>query len=995
VVSDVRELLPGLPSSPQLEPAEARFRLFDSIATFLKTASQRQPLVLVLDDLHWADQPSLALLQFVARELGGARLLIVGTYRDMELSRQHPLAEALGELNRERLFQRVLLRGLTQEDVGRFIEMTSGNTAPRGLVEAVHTQTEGNPLFVTEVVRLLVQEGELGAEQVRETDSWTIRIPEGVREVIGRRLNRLSQRCNEALTVASVVGREFASAQIAPLVEDMTEDRLFEILEEALAARVIEELPQSMGQYQFTHALIQETLSGELSTTRKVRLHARIAEALEELYGDHADSHAPELAHHYYEAEAMTGSEKLVRYSLIAGERALASYAHEEALTQFGRALAAKEGSSPGREGATDAETADIFSGLGHAQAALNETQEAVSSLGRAFDYYVEAGDLSRAVAIAQNPQSATFMRGMRDIISQAVQLAPAGSLESGRVLSSHGYCLGMVSGGYESAQEAFDQALAIARANNDTALEMRVLANSANTDGWHMRWETCLAKSLQALELASGVDDYYSKVRAHLWAILSLLAVSGDVEGARFHAAELRATADRMRDTIWLARSYYYETWLFCLAGLWQSARDVNDQGLALFPTSGMLLGQRALLEHQVGDDTQGNAYLQRFLDLSVAMGVALVEGSASMMSLAQLSRITGRGELFSTSFRTVPSSHPFGVFSGLCGLALLAVQKGDVPLSVEMYSALVPQLGTSATPADLSVDHLLGLLSQTMGDLDQAKAHFEDALAFCRKAGYRPELAWTCCDYADILLDRDDEGDRAKAMSLLDESLAISSELGMRPLMERVLARKLELQGIASVDIRTSIDHVVAAVQTEQPDLRSHAAPDGTVTILFSDIEGSTQMTERLGDQRMQQVLRGHNDIVRHEVAAYGGFEVKSLGDGFMLAFSSARRGLQCAMAIQRAFAAHNLEHSDNPVLVRMGLHTGEFIQEMDDFFGKNVILASRIADQARGGEILVSSLLKELTESAGDIHFGEGQDVELKGLAGINRVYALESV
>ena len=126
--------------------------------------------------------------------------MLIGTYRDVELSREHPLAEALGELTRERLFQRVLLRGLSQEDVGRFIEMTSGNSAPQGLVEAVHSQTEGNPLFVTEVVRLLVQEGELGADKVRGADSWTIRIPEGVREVIRRRLNRLFQRCNEALT---------------------------------------------------------------------------------------------------------------------------------------------------------------------------------------------------------------------------------------------------------------------------------------------------------------------------------------------------------------------------------------------------------------------------------------------------------------------------------------------------------------------------------------------------------------------------------------------------------------------------------------------------------------------------------------------------------------------------------------------------------------------------------------------------------------------------
>ena len=121
--------------------------MFDSITAFLKTASQRQPLVLVLDDLHWADQPSLALLQFVARELSGARVLIIGTYRDMELSRHHPLAEALGELTRERLFQRVLLRGLTQGGVISFIEMTSGHAVPRGLAEAVHTQTEGNPFL--------------------------------------------------------------------------------------------------------------------------------------------------------------------------------------------------------------------------------------------------------------------------------------------------------------------------------------------------------------------------------------------------------------------------------------------------------------------------------------------------------------------------------------------------------------------------------------------------------------------------------------------------------------------------------------------------------------------------------------------------------------------------------------------------------------------------------------------------------------------------------
>ena len=310
--------------------------------------------------------------------------------------------------------------------------------------------------------------------------------------------------------------------------------------------------------------------------------------------------------------------------------------------------------------------------------------------------------------------------------------------------------------------------------------------------------------------------------------------------------------------------------------------------------------------------------------------------------------------------------------------GFAVIVDVAGSDAAAVrEHYATLEWMKGTMLGAQHLAGDRVLGLLAQAMGNLDLAESHFEDALAFYRERRHRPELAWSCCDYPDALRERDAEGDRAKAIALLDESLAISSKLGMRPLMERVLTRKLELQGVASVDIRTSIDAVASAVQTEQPDLRSQAAPDGTVTILFSDIEGSTQMTERLGDQRMQQVLRGHNDIVRNQLAAYYGFEVKSLGDGFMLAFSSARRALQCAMAIQRAFAAHNQEHAEEPVLVRIGLHTGELVQEMEDFFGKNVILASRIADQAKGGEILVSALLKELTDSAGDIRFSEEQE------------------
>jgi len=188
----------------------------------------------------------------------------------------------------------------------------------------------------------------------------------------------------------------------------------------------------------------------------------------------------------------------------------------------------------------------------------------------------------------------------------------------------------------------------------------------------------------------------------------------------------------------------------------------------------------------------------------------------------------------------------------------------------------------------------------------------------------------------------------------------------------------------------VTTTIDNVAASVVMERPNLQAHAAPDGTVSILFSDIENSTMMTERLGDLRAQAVLHEHNDLIRKQVAEQKGFEVKSMGDGFMVAFSSARRALLCAIGIQRAFEEYSKQHPSEPIRVRIGLHMGEAISEGGDFFGKTVIMAARIGAKANAGEILVSSVFKAVTESAGDLQFDQGYDVELKGLSGIHRVH-----
>ena len=248
IVTDVKDRLPELQPPPKMDdPDSARFRLFDSIASFLRSASQARPLVIVLDDLHWSDQPSLSFLEFMARELGQSRVLLVCTYRDVELNRRHPLTVTLGDLARERLYERVVLRGLTEGDVARFIEIASGFAPPSELSATVYRHTEGNPLFLTEVVRELVQSGELSENRESGTSTWSIRIPEGVREVIGRRLDRLSERANEVLTTAAVVGRDFRFEVLKELAEDTSEGQLLDVLDEALDARLIEEFSGEIG----------------------------------------------------------------------------------------------------------------------------------------------------------------------------------------------------------------------------------------------------------------------------------------------------------------------------------------------------------------------------------------------------------------------------------------------------------------------------------------------------------------------------------------------------------------------------------------------------------------------------------------------------------------------------------------------------------------------------------------------------------------------------
>jgi class 3 adenylate cyclase len=992
VVSEVRERLPGLPAATKLEPEQARFRLFDSITTFLKNAANRQPLVLVLDDLHWADKPSLLLLQFLAREQQGSRILLLGTYRDVELRRQHSLSETLAVLAREQHSERIVLRGLSQGDVARFIEMTADMAAPEPLVAAVYRETEGNPFFIHEVVRLLARDGRL--QQSAPSASWSVAIPQGIREVIGRRLNQLSEDCNRVLTLASVLGREFDLAVLGR-VTDLSEDRVLEVVDEALGARLIEEMPGTVGHHRFAHALVQETLYDELNTTRRVRLHRRIAEALETHYGSQIDRHLAELAHHAVEGAHGGGDvDKAVTYATKAGDRAVALHAYEDAIPHYERALQALEL----KETPEALAHCDLLLALGHAQRLAADRDRARETLREAVAIARVRSDPLRLARGATGLAWASHVLGLPNEASVALleeALAAIGDRDClERVQALDALTMELSLGPTNArAKSVADKAVEVARRLGDpnalvVALNSRFFAYFTPAD-----LDDREASLREMLQHAQAVDDPSWQMSAH--GLLRIIAFErGDRAEFEAHYTAEEALLGRTQAGALIYFHHLSTATRALLDANWEEAERLAQ---AAFARGRRVLGNLAV---QMGGVQMAAIMLARDqIEASVAgfeasagehvqpawkCAVAWVYGEAGRVDEARaLLR-----RLCADNFAAIPWDGNW--LTAIACLAYAAALVGDPLSAAQLYQALAPypkrivHAGAAASLLN-STSYHLGNLARVLGRLDEAAQHFEDSLAVTSRLGARYWAAQTELAYADLLGERDASGDRQRALALVNRALDMGRETNTPSIMRRALESKLRLQRIDSGDTQHSITAVVSQVQRERPDLRSHAAPDGTVTILFSDIEGSTQMTERLGDQRWLQVLREHNRMVREQVAAHGGFEVKSQGDGFMIAFQSARRALLCAVAIQRAFAAYAAAHTDEALRVRIGLHAGEVIKEADDFFGKNVILASRIAAQAQGGEILVSSLVKELTHSSGDIRFDVERRAELKGLSG----------
>ncbi|HLA24068.1 MAG TPA: protein kinase [bacterium] len=397
IIPDLAVALPGLVPSPPLEETHERLRLYDAVADFFVRLSRRAPAVLMLDDLHWADGATLQLLRHLSRRLRGERILLVGTYRDVELDRQHPLADLLRDMNRERLYQRILLRRLNTDGVRAMIASMFGvDQVSEEFGALIYRETEGNPFFVEEVLKHLVESGAIYREEGRwqRKEIAEIEVPQSVKEVIGRRLEQVSDACRQTLTIAAVIGKRF-DFDVLVRTAEATEDQVLDAIEEAMRSQLLsEEKVGGAVMYDFAHALIRETLYEGLSLRRRMRLHQRVGESLETVYARNMDAVVEDLAFHFARGP-QADVDKAVAYALRAAEKAQRVHAHEEAVKFYAETLDLL------REAGRDAEAADVVEHLAEPTfLATGDREKATALLQEALAYFDRTGDRLRAAEV-------------------------------------------------------------------------------------------------------------------------------------------------------------------------------------------------------------------------------------------------------------------------------------------------------------------------------------------------------------------------------------------------------------------------------------------------------------------------------------------------------------------------------------------------------------------------------------------------------------------
>src|SRR5438034_379419 len=801
---------PSLP--PQSE--HARFYLFDAVATFLRSRPDHTPLVLVFDDLQWADTPSLLLLQFLVHELRDTAMLVVATYRELE-ARQNPhVADVLGALARDG--RHLPLRGFGEEEVALFIEGKTGRSASAALVRAVHRETEGNPFFVDEIVHLLVAERAL--ERRDATIPRGLPVPQGVREAIRRRLGPLPAPCRDALTLPSVVGREFGLGAVQHAC-GLGADALLDVLGPALGREILVRDRRMAGRYRFAHALIRETIYEELGAAERARLHGRIGEVLETLHQRDPTPHLATLAHHLLEAVPAGGAEKAITYSTRAARYAEASLAYEDAAVLFERALEVLAEAHP----ADARERCELLLARGGAQWKAGDGPTARET-------FRQAADIARRIGDA--PLMARSALGFAGEGSRLLWVRSA-VVDQPRI---------------ELLEEALHRP-----GGGDPGPRVQLLARLAINLYWAPQPERVLALSEEALTLARRLGDpcqLAAALRARLIALWrpetaeERLAIADEIVtlGQRTGDRELSLLGHRFRIVGFLERGDVVaadreiEAWAQ-IAGelrqplhltdlaIWRATRAIMDGRFAEGEEQAKRafeLGQRErdaqpTMRHEI--QTIILHFHQGRLDQHLGRSQPRADVPAPMFLRCARAfwwsetdrQGEARLELSALAKEGFPLPHDGAWVVSMGLLSTVAAELNDRASAAKLYDLLAPYAGRVGIAAaglacSGSGSYHLGLLAATPGRVADAIRHYEDAATVHERMGARPFLAWTQLAHARLLLTRDAGARRREATALLTSALATARELGMDGLVAKM--RHLGLDTAAAVDAQEPAD-------------------------------------------------------------------------------------------------------------------------------------------------------------------------------------------
>jgi eukaryotic-like serine/threonine-protein kinase len=1006
IVTELRDRFPELPKPQPLDPEQARFRLLDSVSTFLVNAANRRPLAICLEDIHLADTPSLQLLEFLARRLTGARVFVLATYRDDDPERADVISELRTSLSRERGYTHLKLRGLAPPHVKAMLEgilqQPLDSTRELAVVDAIQEESDGNPYFIEETVRHLIDSGAIRQSDGRwTTDARDIRelgIPHGVRAAVAGRLSRLSDDSRELLQTAAAIGQEFRLETLAT-VTGLRRPAVVERLQEAVDGAVIR---ATGDRYAFAHSTTRESLYEDLQPARRMQLHQKIGESLEQLYGNRIASRLGEVAHHLVKAAPIGDAGKAGDYARRAGERAAALYAYEEAAAHFLNAIQL-----------SDSVAADPLR-RGGLLLALADARRRAGDVENAKATFLEAAALGQSLNLSEQYASAALGYGagpggfsptsqgdetLITLLRGALEALPGGdSALKVRVMARLAVELSY-SGELTEPDALSTCAVEMAERLADTSLvELALYSRQWSVMGPDTI-EDHLAASEEIVRVASAAGDRDMEFAGHHLRLIALLQL-GRLDAVDRQIVACDKLADELRQPDYLWWVAVFRTMRALVQGRFAEAERLSHAALSLGQR-----GQEELANVVFGAQSFMIKWGAGGLEELVETGRTFADryGQAWRTATIWLLTETGHIEEARARFRALAdvdftTLRPNGEWlTAICGLALASVSLSEHEAAETLYQLLLPYAdrytGFLAGAGFLGSNHAyLGFAAKAAGRLDDAVDHFEQALERNAAIGAHYVTPRVHGELAATLVLRDAPGDRGRAAQLAESGVELARKLGMRAEVERLMTSRLEERGARGIDLTSSIEAVAISVEHDRPDLAPVAAPDGTVTIMFSDIEASTHLTERLGDPAWLALLRRHDRIVRRQLMAHGGFEVKSQGDGFMMAFGSARSAVHCAIAIQAEFTHYRERHPGEPLHVRIGLHTGEVVRERDDFYGKNVILAARIAGQARGDEILVSALLRELVSSTREFVFADERELELKGLSGSHLVYCV---